>query len=41
MNYAVSALIGIIIGVASVFSFNPEPSDKQKVEAPAQSEVKR
>jgi hypothetical protein len=33
MSYAVSALIGIIIGVASIFSPQPTQPDQQKVES--------
>jgi hypothetical protein len=32
MSYAVSALIGIIIGVCSIFSPAPEPSASQEIE---------
>jgi hypothetical protein len=41
MNYAMCALIGIIIGVASTFYSPVVPPEPQKVEVPAPSDVKK
>lgn len=41
MSYAVSALIGIIIGVASIFSPQPAQQDQQKAESHVTKEIKQ
>jgi hypothetical protein len=35
MSYAVSALIGLLIGVGSIFSPQPAQSDQEKSDPPA------